>query len=126
MNKINKKVLVVDDSESYLLVISEGLMTTGFEVVSAKDGQEGLELAQKENPDIILADISMPKIDGITMVEKIRGLDIKTPVIFLTNMSDIEHISKAMQVDVNLGYIVKSDMTTEDIINKVKERLGIK
>lgn len=120
----NKKILIVEDSKNYLWVISQKLQEEGFIVCTAENGEEGLEVAIKEKPDLILLDIEMPKMDGITMSKKLRESDIKTPIIFLTNMGDLKHISEA--VENALDYVIKSDISTEGIVDRVKKTLNIK
>ncbi|MCX6720516.1 MAG: response regulator [Candidatus Staskawiczbacteria bacterium] len=116
-----KKILVVEDSKSYLFVLSETLRGAGFVVATAGDGQEGLDAVATEKPDLILLDITMPKMDGITVSKKLKESGSKIPIIFLTNMSDLKHVSEAMETSTD--YIVKADTSVEDIIIKVKEKL---
>ena len=80
--------------------------------------------AKKEKPDLILLDIEMPKMDGMTMSKKLREFDTKKPIIFLTNRGDLKHISDAIEVAAD--YIIKSDINTEGIADRVKERLNLK
>lgn len=123
-NKNMKKILVVEDSKSYLLVLSQSLSDAGFAVVTAENGEDGLVAAKKEKPDLILLDIEMPKMGGIAMAEKLKESDIKVPIIFLTNMSDVKHISDATETATD--YIIKSDISMEGIVTRVKERLNLK
>lgn len=124
MADLNKKILVVEDSKSYLFVISESLRGAGFAVATAENGEEGLEAAKSEKPDLILLDITMPKMDGIAMAKKIRETDVKVPIIFLTNMSDMKHVSEAMES--GKDYIVKADASVDDIVARVKDKLNAK
>lgn len=100
----------------------------GFQVVSARDGEEGLNTALKEKPDIILLDVVMPKMDGMTMLKKLRqqnewGKSI--PVIMLTNLSaDDDKIMKGITEDLPAYYLVKSNWAINDVVDKVKERLS--
>lgn len=124
MTDITKKILVVDDTKSYLWVISQALEEAGFKVATASNGEEGLEMVKFENPDLVLLDITMPKMDGMTMSKKLKEEGIEVPIIFLTNLGDIKSISEASET--SIGYIVKSDTSTEDVVVRVKEKLGIK
>lgn len=119
-----QKILIVEDSKSYLLVISQKLEEAGFLVVTAENGEEGLTAVKKESPDLILLDVEMPIMDGITMAKKLKESNSNTPIIFLTNMSDMKHISDA--VETASDYIIKSELNTDDIVNRVKERLRLK
>lgn len=122
----NKKVLIVDDDKEYLWILRQGFDNEGFSVVFAQDGEEGLKMAEAEKPDLILLDILMPKMDGITMAKKLREKGIKSQIIFLTNLKDEEHISKAVEAVKETEYIIKSDLHIKQIIERVKERLAVK
>ncbi len=124
MADLNKKILIVDDTKSYLFILSETLRDAGFIVVTAGNGEEGLSAVDEEKPDLILLDITMPKMDGITMAKKLRESNMQVPIIFLTNMSDIEHVSEAAETATD--YIVKADTSADDIVVRVKEKLNIK
>ena len=119
-----KKILVVEDSKSYLFILTETLKAQGFSVDSAENGEAGLEATKSGKPDLILLDITMPKMDGITMAKKVREFDTSVPIIFLTNMSDFKNISGALETAKD--YIVKADTSVEDIVLKVKEKLCLK
>src|SRR6185295_10847997 len=84
-----KKILIVEDELPMLNALSDTFKDEGFIVIQAHDGEEGLESAKETLPDIILVDILMPKMDGMTMLKKLRedenGKNI--PVIVLTNVA---------------------------------------
>ncbi len=126
MAEKNKKVLIAEDTKSYLMVLSAEFNKAGFDVQTVENGEDGLAIAQKGDLDMIVTDIAMPKMDGITMAKKIRESGNQTPIIFLTNLSDMEHISAAIEATGNTDYVIKSDITSEGIVNRVKERLKIK
>jgi len=124
MNK--KRILVVDDEADVAKVIQIRLTANGYEVLSACDGPEGLELAQKEKPDLILLDILMPDMDGFQTLEKLKR-DSQTksiPVIMLTAQSQLNDVTKAT----NLGaedYIVKPFDSIAMLV-KIKKALQLK
>ena len=124
MTDTNKKILIVEDSKNYQIILSQAFSDAGFNVSNAENGEEGLASIQKEKPDLVLLDIEMPKMDGITMSKKLKESNIQVPVIFLTNMSDLKHISEA--VETGADYIIKSDLSVSGIVDRVKERLGLK
>jgi len=125
MTNAHKKILIVEDSKNYLWILSQALLAVEeITIATAGNGEEGLAAAEKEKPDLILLDITMPKMDGITMAKKLKEAGINTPIIFLTNMSDAKHISDA--ADTAKDYIVKADASVDDIVVRVKERLNIK
>ena len=97
----------------------------GLEVIDAVDGEEGLKKFSEEKPDLILLDIIMPKMDGITMLRELRqraeGKD--APVIILTNLSDADSIEASIKSGVS-DYLVKADWKIGDLMEKIKQRLG--
>jgi CheY-like chemotaxis protein len=87
MNKI--KVLLVEDETSLAMILSDTLEAQGFEMRTAHDGEEGLRMFDDQKPDVLVADVMMPKMDGFEMVRRIRKTDSRTPVLFLTARSAV-------------------------------------
>jgi len=83
-----KRILVVDDEPSIREILAIQLSRMGYEVTIAADGEEGLEAFQKEKPDLILLDLMMPRLDGLSVCQQIRTLEKKSggrvPILFLT------------------------------------------
>jgi len=126
MQKINKKVLIVEDEPGSFMPLEAVFSDAGFDVVLAKDGQEGLDVVKKENPDLIILDILMPKINGIEMAKKLKELGISIPAIFLTQLKDEEHIADAMEsYRSDSDYIIKTDISLDEIVKRAKTKLGI-
>jgi two-component system, OmpR family, alkaline phosphatase synthesis response regulator PhoP len=123
-----KKILVVEDEDALLKILTDNLTNNGFQVFQAKNGQEGLELAKKEHPNLILLDIMMPVMDGITALKKLReeygDYGKNVPVIALTNLEDSQNISAGMEYKVS-HYWIKSDWKLNDLIQEVKEKLEV-
>lgn len=120
----DKKVLIAEDDESLLSVLADSFSLAGFTVLRAANGAVALESALKEHPDMILLDIQMPVMDGLTMLDNLRHdkWGESAEVILLTNFSEAEKVAKAAGHGA-YDYLVKSDWKTEDIIKKVKEKL---
>ena len=121
-----KKVLIVEDDKDFLWLLRQSFENQGLSVNYAVDGEEGLAMAEKEKPDLIMIDILLPKMDGITMAKKIKEKGVDSQMLFLTNLKDPQHISEVMNVAVGADYIVKSDMHIDAIVDRVKSKLGIK
>lgn len=119
-----KKILIVEDEIALLEALTEKLKQD-FEVLQAKNGQEGLQQALNLHPDLILLDIIMPVMDGMTMLTKLRSDEWgkSVPVIVLTNLSDEQKVTECLQQGV-YDYLVKSGWTLEDLTKKIKDRLG--
>ena len=81
-----KTVLAVDDSRSLRQMVSLSLKSAGYQVIEAEDGIDGLALAQKQVFDVVLTDQNMPRMDGLSFIEKLRALPAyeKTPILMLT------------------------------------------
>ena len=124
------KILIVEDEAIISKTYAEELRDQGFLVLTAMNGSAGLKIASREKPDIILLDILMPVMDGLTMMGKLResGLYGKNvPIILLTNLSASEEkIMKAITKDEPAYYLVKSDYTLSGVLEKIKERLARK
>ena len=120
-----KQVLVIEDEVSLRNAIRIKLESEGFKVLEAKNGVQGLEMALSNQPDLILLDIILPIMDGLTMLQKLRqdqrGRDVK--VVILSNLNEIEKVSEAMAQG-SYNYLVKSDWKLEDIVARAKEMLG--
>lgn len=115
------KVLVVEDEEILLTALKEELATGGYDVEGASDGQDGLEKVKAFNPDLVLLDLVMPKMDGMEMLQRLKA-DSQTrdiPVVILTNLSDYERISEALSLGA-MDYLVKANYKLEDLLDKVK------
>lgn len=123
---LNKKILVTEDETPLRNAVSDILSFEGFTVFQAKNGQEGLDIALKEHPDLILLDMIMPVMDGLTMLQKLREDEWgKTAgVILLTNINDPEKVAASTEAGV-YDFLVKSDWNIEDVVAKIKSRLGI-
>ena len=119
-------ILVVEDEVAIAKAISDKFKREGFSVIKAFNGEEGLKIALKEKPDIVLLDILMPRVDGITMLRKLRE-DVwgkEVPVFLLTVLADMDKISEAVQIGVN-GYLIKSDWKLDEVVKKVKDQLTV-
>ena len=120
-----KKILIVEDEVSLRRILADKFESEGMRVLTASDGEQGLEMALEERPDIILLDIIMPKKDGITMLRELRaderGKNIKT--ILLTNIGDADEMLANASKGV-CSFLVKSNWDIKDISQKVKECLG--
>jgi CheY-like chemotaxis protein len=102
------KILTVDDSKMVRMVVGNTFHAFDCQIIGAGDGEEGVEVALREKPDLILLDITMPKLNGIETLTKIRATPeiAATPVIMLTAESDGERLGMADKLKVS-GYIAK-------------------
>ena len=130
MEKIIKakfKVAIIEDEEIMSRSLTGELEDAGFDVITALDGESGLNLILKEKPDIILLDIIMPKMDGMTMLGKLREsgeYGKHVPVILLTNLNADDAIMGSITKNEPSYYLVKSNYQIADVVAKVKSCLG--
>lgn len=119
-----KKLLIIEDETALAQVLEDRFAQEGFEVRTAGDGQIGLETAVAWRPNLILLDIVMPKMDGMTMLHKLRatpeGKDVM--VILLTNLSDTEDVYEAMANGV-FDFLVKSHWNIDELVHEVQMKL---
>ena len=107
---MDRKILIVDDEKNIVDIIAFNLKKEGYTVITAADGEEGVQKAMEENPDLILLDIMMPKMDGYTATREIRTLNnhkcANIPIIAMTANAFEEDRKKAVKAGMN-GHIAK-------------------
>ena len=119
-----KTVLLVEDNEDNLVVYRTILEHVGYEVIEARDGEEGVNRARSELPDIILMDISIPKIDGWEATERLKrdGQTSEIPIIALTAHALEEDRAKAMRAGCD-GYLAKP-VEPRRVVQEVEKFIG--
>jgi CheY-like chemotaxis protein len=116
-----KKILVVEDELSLAHILNAKLTKEDFTVLNAMNGEEALQLAFKEHPDLILLDILMPRMDGLVTMDKLRE-DVwgKTvPIIVLTNLGPDDKITEKILQHKPAYYLIKSDTKLEELVEKI-------
>lgn len=99
MDKI--KVLLVEDEQTLAMIIKDTLEGQNFIIHTAADGEEGLRMFFDLRPDVLVADVMMPRMDGFEMVRHIRQTDKRTPVLFLTARSSINDVVEGFELGAN-------------------------
>lgn len=117
------KILVIDDSKSFLTMVVDILTVEGFEVVQAVDGKDGMFKLMKNPVDLIITDLHMPYIDGIELLKRVKRSQIHklTPVIMLTTESQKNRVVEAISLGVS-AWVLKP-FTHEQLIEIVKKVL---
>jgi len=121
----NIKILLVEDDTFLVEMYTTKFELEGFDVVTAEDGARGLELAGKENPDIILLDILMPKMDGFEVLDELKK-NAKTkdiPVVLLTNLGQKDDVKKGFEKGA-VGYLIKAHFMPSEVVDKIKSILA--
>ena len=116
------KVLLVEDDNNLREIFEMRLQAEGYETLIASDGEEALVVALKEKPDLIIADVMMPKMSGFEMMETLRAApDMKdVKVVMMTALGQAEDQARGEKLGV-VKYLVKSQVTLEDFVRVVKE-----
>lgn len=109
------KILLVEDDSTLSLIVQDALTREGFDVVCAPNGKSGLKMFKESNPDIIVADVMMPKMDGFEMVRMIRLTSPAVPVLFLTARTALDDVVKGFELGAN-DYIRKPFQILELVV----------
>lgn len=119
-----KKILLIEDEKMLKEMYVQKFSQEGFEVISVISAEEGLELAKKEKPDLIILDILLPRENGVFFLnEKNKDPEIaKIPVVALSNYDHPETRKEALNLGVK-EYLIKTDFTPKEIVEKIKEYL---
>ena len=120
MDKI--KVLLVEDEETLAMIIKDTLEGQNFTIHTAADGEEGLRRFFDLRPDVLVADVMMPRMDGFEMVRRIRQTDKHTPVLFLTARSAINDVVEGFELGAN-DYL-KKPFGMQELIIRIKALAG--
>ncbi len=121
---MKKTILLVEDERILSDMYKDKLELSGFEVFSAFDVEEAIKSALKVKPDLILLDILLPGEDGISFLEKMRADErlASIPVIAFSNFDDPQTKIDAQRLEVK-DYLIKTDYTPQEIVDKIKEYL---
>ena len=119
-----KKILAADDSRSILQMVSFTLKGAGYEVVEAPDGQAALNQAQGQSFDLVITDLNMPHMDGITLIQNLRGLPAYrfTPMLMLTTEAGDDFKAKGKAAGAT-GWLVKP-FDPAKLLGVVKKLIG--
>jgi len=117
---LKTKILVVDDETDVLLIVRTTLENEGFDVVTASNGPDGLELTKETKPDLIVLDVMMPGMDGFEVLQRLKDDEATCliPVLMLTGVSDRAKIQEALASGIDY-YIVKPFEIT-DLLQKIR------
>ncbi len=124
MKKRSKKILVIENEPATRRVLVDKLTREKFFVLESNNGLDGLEIALKEHPDLIMLDLFIPKMNGLEVFKKLHedAWGKQVPVIILTNFNDDPHILEAIK-DKNCEYLLKTDHNLASLIKKIKSKL---
>ena len=118
---VKKKILIVDDEKSISDLLVFNLEKEGYKTMTAGDGEEAVEIAITQKPDLILLDIMLPKADGLTVCKKIRQTLSKTPIIMLSAKG--EEIDKILGLEIGADDYMTKPFSVRELIARVKANL---
>ena len=120
-----KTILIIEDEKPTRRILKDKLKSKKFNILEAQNGEEGLRISLEKHPDLILLDIVMPIMDGMTMLRRLRKdkWGKKAQVILLTNLSDTGKIKDSTQQNVS-DYLIKTNWKINDLIKKIKSKLN--
>ncbi|MFH1366749.1 MAG: response regulator [Patescibacteria group bacterium] len=117
-----KKILIIEDEAAILYSLKARLTVEGINTLTASSAEEGFEILKKEKPDVILLDIILPQMDGLSFMKQLKNdksyQDI--PIIIMSNLNKKDKIEKSLKLGAK-DYIVKSEFNLESLINKIKD-----
>ena len=124
MDAKKKKLLIVEDDKMIGTMYKTKLEQEGFIVLQAEDGSQGLEMAIRDKPDLIMLDVIMPQLDGFTVLQELRSnaSTKHTPIIMLTNLGTDEDKAKGQKFGAT-DYIVKANLTPSQVSELIKKYL---
>lgn len=117
---MSKKILVIDDEKAIADIIKFNLKKEGYDVITANDGEEGILKVFTENPDLILLDVMMPKVDGYEVCKKVRE-KLSTPIIMLTARA--EEVDKVLGLELGADDYVTKPFGIRELMARVKANL---
>jgi len=123
----NINILIVEDDDFLLQMYVTKLELEGYHVLSATTGTQGLKLALREKPDLILLDLGLPEMDGFEVLEKLKSDETgkNIPVVILTNFAQKEHIDRCLSLGAD-DYLIKAHFVPSEVIQKIKRILAEK
>lgn len=122
MNKF--EILYVEDEEVTSELISEVLLDYCDKLHLAYDGEQGLKIFQEEKVDLVISDIQMPKMDGITMCKEIQKLNSKIPIIFTTAFTTDDKIKKRLQ-EIKIFHTVSKPITLDELVEEIEKVIAL-
>jgi len=122
MPKTKKKILLVDDSPASLMMGLLALKREPYELITAADGEEGVEKAVSERPDLILMDVVLPRLDGFSAVRRLRSLEAMraVPILMLTSRGEGDHVGLASGASDS----ITKPFEAKELLAKVRLLLG--
>ncbi len=117
---MDKKILIIEDEKNIVDILKFNLKKEGFETLEAYDGEQGLEMAISEDPDLVLLDIMLPRMDGFTVCRKLRQTSM-VPVIMLTARE--EEVDKVLGLELGADDYITKPFSQRELLARIKANL---
>lgn len=115
---MSQKILVVDDEQSIVTLLQFNLEQAGYNVVSASDGKEALELSKKEKPDLMILDLMLPELSGLDVCKELRQNKISLPILMLTAKDD--EFDKVLGLELGADDYITKPFSPREVVARVK------
>lgn len=117
---MNKKILIVDDEKAIVDILNHNLKREGYDTIEAYDGEEAVEKAKQEKPDLILLDVMLPKMDGFTVCKIVRQTT-NIPIIMVTAKEDV--VDKVIGLELGADDYITKPFSVREVLARVKANL---
>ena len=120
------RILVIDDDDELLKILQKRLVKAGYEVLTASDGSEGINLYHKKRPDVVITDIIMPVKDGTEVILELQKIfpDIKMIVMTGGGQGDAENYLESIKLCTDVKYTLKKPFAMDELLKVVKKCMG--
>lgn len=121
MSDKSKKIVIVEDEPSLVFTLQDTLENEGYEVLVAKTGQKGVDIVQKENPDLMVLDLMLPGMSGFEVCEKVRSMNYTFPILILTAKD--QEIDKVTGLNIGADDYMTKPFSVKELLARIKARL---
>ena len=118
---MKRKILIIEDEKELINGLKLNLVSEGYDVIWALDGEEGLNRALKEAPDLVLLDIMLPKKDGLAVCRELRGQNVTIPIIMLTAKG--EEVDKVVGLEIGADDYITKPFSVKELLARVKAHI---
>lgn len=115
---MSKRILIVDDEPSIVTLLKYNLEQAGFTVITAQDGEEGLQLAVEQTPELIVLDLMLPKLDGLEVCKQLRQLKVNVPILMLTAKDD--EFDKVLGLELGADDYLTKPFSPREVVARIK------
>ncbi len=120
VNDYKKTILIVDDEKMIINLLTHNLTREGYNVIEAKDGLEAIEMAQEKRPDLILLDIMLPKLDGLSVCKRIKNM-MNVPILMVTAKD--EELDKILGLELGADDYITKPFSVRELLARIKANL---